>query len=193
MLRRRFTAGRLLATLLLPALLAALAPAPARAGADSEGSSTMLELRVKMRLLDKLGVDALHVDVESRGSKIFLSGTVQKRATAELAEEVTRSVEGVAKVKNRLDVAEYAKNPDKVGVAATETEREVKDALLELEVSAALVDRMGSDGFRIGTDAASGVVTLEFPAGFPGDRRDQAIAIAKKVSGVQRVVELAKQ
>jgi len=191
MLRRRHAAGRLLAALLLPALLAALAPAPA--GADSEGSSTMLELRVKMRLLDKLGVDALHVDVESRGSKILLTGTVQKRATAELAEEVTRSVEGVGKVKNRLEVAEYAKSPDKVGVAATEAEREVKDALLELEVSAALVDRMGSDGFRIGTDAASGIVTLEFPAGFPGDRRDQAMAIAGKVSGVRRVVELAKQ
>jgi hyperosmotically inducible protein len=186
----------LLAALAAAAFLAGPAAAPALAAgaaADAETSSLMLELKVKMTLLEKLGVDALRVDVASKGSRITLSGTVKKRATAELAEEVAGSVAGVRRVKSRLRVAEYQESPDKVGNAATEAEREVKDSLLEGRVRAALVDQMGRDGFRIGTDAASGIVSLEFAAGFDSARRAQAIAIAEKVPGVGRVVELAKR
>lgn len=191
MLHRPVAVGCLLSALLLAGAL----PAPAVAGTEEteESSSLLLELKVKMTLLEKLGVDALHVDVESEGSRILLTGTVKKRATAELAEEVTRTVAGVTRVKNGLKVGEYEENPDKVGTAATEAEREVKDSLLEMKVTAALVDQMGSDGFRIGTDAASGVVSLEFPTGLAPARRDQAIAIARKVAGVERVIELARQ
>ncbi len=192
MSRIRTLAGALAAALLLAAPLATAALAADR-GADSETSSLLLELKVKMTLLEKLGVDALRVDVASKGTKITLSGTVKKRATAELAQEVARTVEGVAKVRNRIKVAEYAESPEKVGNAATEAEREVKDSLLEGKVRAALLDQMGRDGFRIGTDAASGVLSLEFPAGFSPERRAQAIEIAGKVAGVERVIELAKQ
>ena len=188
--RNRFVAAALAALLAAPFTL----PAPAAAGESSaETSSLMLELRVKMTLLEKLGVDALRIEVDSKGSKIQLAGTVKKRATAELAEEVTRSVAGVTRVRSKLKVAEYQESSEKLGNAATEAEREVKDSLLEVKVRSALVDQMGRDGFRIGTDAASGVVSLEFPAGFAAARRDQAMEIVGKVGGVERVIELAKR
>lgn len=190
MLRRRIGSVSLLAAALL---FAPLATPVAAALPSAETSSLMLELRVKMTLLEKLGIDALRVDVGSKGSRILLTGTVKQRATAELAEEVAHSVEGVRRVKNSLKVAEYQASSEKVGVAATEAEREVRDSLLEVKVRAALVDQMGRDGFRIGTDVASGVVSLEFSAGFDAARRDQALAIAGKVSGVERVIELARQ
>lgn len=189
MFSTRTLAGGLVAALLLALHFAA----PAVAAADDETSSWMLELKVQMTLLEKLGVDALRVDVASKGDRITLSGTVRKRATKELAEEVARSVDGVRKVRSKIKVAEYEEGPEKVGNAATEAEREVKDSLLEGKVRAALLDQMGRDGFRIGTDAASGVVSLEFPAGLSQERRQQAVAIVEKVAGVDRVIELARQ
>jgi hypothetical protein len=51
---------------------------------------------------------------------------------------------------------------------------------------------VGSDGFRIGTDAASGVVTLSFDDAFETVRRDLAVAIATGMSGVSKVVSVDK-
>ena len=56
----------------------------------------------------------------------------------------------------------------------------------------ALIDKMGSDGFRIGTDAANGVVTLSFDQAFNGGSRERAVAIATGMTGVSKVVSVDK-
>jgi len=161
------------------------------AGTKSE-STKALGLRVKLELLQKLGTDGLHVEVEATGGKVALAGEVKKRATAELAAEVARQVEGVASVDNRIRVAS-SESGDQVDRALKEAENELADAALETSVHLALIDRLGSDGFRIGTDAASGVVTLEFPKSIEPDRRRDAVATAKRVQGVKKVVTLDKE
>ena len=164
------------------------------AGASQEASESTraLGLRVKLELLQKLGTDALRIEVESDGGKVRLAGEVKKRATAELAEDVAKKVEGVTQVANDLTVAGEPEPTSGTDAFVAEAEREVSDAALEVRVRLALVDRLGSDGFRIGTDAASGVVTLEFPSTIERARRRDAIATAEKVPGVDKVVSLDK-
>ena len=159
------------ATLLVAGLLAF----GAVASAADDTSSARLGLKVKTALLDKLGVDALHVTVASNGgAKVTLTGTVNKRATSELATTVAKNVVGVTFVDNDIKLAEYKESKEKVGNAVKETEREVKDGLLEVKVREALIDSLGADGMKVGTEAASGNVTLSFPASFSAAQRAQA-------------------
>jgi osmotically-inducible protein OsmY len=161
--------------------------------ADEDSASTRaLALRVKLELLQKLGTDALRIDVDNEGGEVRLAGEVKKRSTAELAEDITKKVSGVTAVANDLQVAGEPAPTASTDAFVAEAEREVSDAALEVRVRLALVDRLGSDGFRIGTDAASGVVTLEFPAAFERARRRDAMATAEKVKGVEKVVALDK-
>lgn len=158
-------------------------------------STRALALRVRLELLQKLGVDGLRVEVDADEGKVRLGGQVKKRSTAELAEEVARKVEGVTAVANDIRIEGEAATTtpgEKVDAALNEAERELADAALETRARIALVDRLGSDGFRIGTDAASGVLTLEFPKGMERARRHDAIEVAKKVPGVEKVVSLDK-
>ncbi|MEO8504350.1 MAG: BON domain-containing protein [Acidobacteriota bacterium] len=178
------------ATLLVAGLLAF----GVAASASDDTNSALLGLKVKTALLEKLGVDALHVTVDSMGSaKVKLAGTVNKRATSELASTVAKSVVGVTFVDNDIKLAEYKDSKEKVGNAVTETEREVKDGLLEVKVREALISSLGGDGMKVGTEAASGTLTLAFPADFSAALRTQAETAAKGVSGVTKVVTLDKK
>lgn len=160
------------------------------AGADATRGAGM---RVKLELLQKLGTDALHIDVDAAAGRITLNGEVRKRATAELAAELARKVAGVTEVRDNLRVSGAPEPTSDAEAMLAETERELADAALEVRVGLALVDRLGSDGFRIGTDAASGVVTLEFPAAIERSRRKDAVATAEKVDGVQRVIAVERR
>lgn len=150
-------------------------------------------LKVKLALLDHLGADALPVDVEMTGGGVRLTGTVTRRETMELAYTVARSVSGVEGVWNDLQVASTSKGSSKVGAAVGEAEAEVKDAVLSSKVRLALVDKMGGDGLKIGTEVASGAVTLELPSGLTAERRQQALDTAKGVAGVARVLSVDKR
>jgi hypothetical protein len=164
----------------------------AKRGAGRRGDSTAaLGLKVKLELLQKLGVDGLRVDVEAQGGSVVLAGEVKKRETSELASEVARQVKGVTSVENKIRLAgNGGATADK---ALAEAEHELADAALETRARMRLVDRLGSDGFRIGTDAASGVLTLEFPKEMPAPRRKEAVKVAKRVEGVKKVVSLEKK
>ncbi|HSM14324.1 MAG TPA: BON domain-containing protein [Thermoanaerobaculia bacterium] len=164
------------------------------AGARADQQADWLTTaKVKLELLSKLGVDSLGVSVETANGVVVLTGEVGKRETKELADEIVRNVEGVTKVKNRIRFEAPGSDDAKVGAAVSEAEKEVKDGILESRLRIALVDRMGSDGFRIGTEAADGVVTLEFGRDLPSDRRAQAKKIAEGVEGVRKVVSIEKK
>lgn len=180
------------AAILAAGLMAFSFAAQAAESADSDLSSTLLSLKVKAVLLEKFGTDALHVDAKGVGSKITLTGTVSKRATRELSGDIAKSVKGVTSVDNDLKLAEY-QTKEKVGAAVTETEREVKDGLLEIKVREALIEKLGAAGTTVGTDAASGTLTLEFPKDMTAAHRAQAEEAVKAVSGVVKVVTVDKK
>lgn len=182
---RRFL-GRTLVLLSLPLATAAFAADTATA------PDWTLTPKVKLELLDKLGADALHINVESHAGAVQLLGNVDKRATKELAGNVAKSVAGVKSVDNELTL-EPAKQPEgtmKKGMQ--EAESEVKDAMLESRVRIALVEKLGGDGFKVGTEVASGVVTLEFDRAATQEQRSAAVTATQGVSGVAKVVTLDK-
>jgi osmotically-inducible protein OsmY len=173
---------------LMAALVGAVLCSAAPVSAHEDQANWLTTLNVKLALFDKLGTDSLNVNVDSSAGNVVLRGTVSKRATKELAENVAESVDGVAEVDNelRVEAATSSQSAEAVG----EAEAELEDATLETKIRIALIDKMGSDGFTIGTEAASGVVTLEFDRGLAADRRQLAIATVRGVGGVKKVVSV---
>jgi osmotically-inducible protein OsmY len=148
------------------------------------GDAALTELKVKAALLEKLGTDALGIKVAVVGDKVTLTGAVSKRSTEELAEEVARSVEGVKKVDNRLEVVESAQSSGNV-------ENEASDSLLESKVKMALASEIGRHAWKVEVEATDGVVSLR---GTVPDRQRHEIAVktAKETKGVRKVVDLLK-
>jgi len=179
-------------TLVKMVLVGALLIGGSVANAADNKADWTTTLNVKLALLEKLGTDSLHVDVDSNAGALTLKGTVDKRETRELASTVAKSVTSVKSVQNDITVEASVANPNKTGVAAGEAEAEVKDAILATRIRLALVDKMGSDGFKIGTEAANGVVTLAFDHDFNTARRKEAGKVVKGVDGVTKVVSVDK-
>ena len=157
---------------------------PLRAGDHSPRrvNEAQLELKVRARLLSEVKRDALPIHVEAEGSTIILTGTMTKKSSLDLAEEVAKSVEGVKMVKNRLVLSE---NP-----AAQSTEGpEVSDALLETKIKSKLLAKTGVRAFKVEVEASSGVVSL---SGTVHDRtlHDKVLHIARETEGVKEVHDL---
>lgn len=180
---------KLVATMILAG--AVLVGGSAASAADNTADWTTT-LKVKLALLDKLGADSLHVEVDALAGALTLKGTVDKRETRELAETVAKSVEGVKSVNNDVKLEASVANPSKTSAAIAEAEAEVKDAVLSTKIRLALGDKMGSDGFKIGTEVADGVVTLEFAKDFANARRREASKVVEAVAGVTKVISIEK-
>ena len=175
------------------ALLDKLGALPNAAGAVEPLTWLTASAGRETRLVDGLGAGkALDLSQTGpvEGYDVTLKGTVVKRETLELANSVAKSVTGVKGVKNDLHVAANVNNPSQTAVAAGETEAELEDAVLSTKVRLALVDKMGTDGFKIGTVAASGVVSLEFDKEFTAARRSEAAKVVKSVDGVTKVISV---
>ena len=182
------TAIRMLAFLFTVSLLTATG-----AAAWDENADWSTALRVRLALLQELGTDGLRVEVTSDGGEVRLAGTVEKRATRELAAEVARGVEGVAKVRNDLRLETPEPGANVVESTAREAEAEVEDAVLESKAHLALIDKFGSDGFRVAVEAASGVITLGVPETIPSKRRREMVGLVEDVAGVRKVIAVEKR
>lgn len=175
------------------ALLGAVLLTAGAASASDTKADWTTKLSVELALLNKLGTDSLQIDVDAEAGALKLTGTVDKRETRELAESVAKSVTGVTSVSNDIKLEASEQNPSKSSVAAGEAEAELKDALMATKIRIALADKMGSDGFKIGTEVANGVVTLAFPVEFTATRRTEARRMVDSVSGVTKVVSIDKK
>ena len=149
------------------------------------GDAALTELKVKAALLEKLGTDALGIKVAVVGDKVTLTGAVSKRSTEELAEEVARSVEGVKKVDNRLEVVASG------GQAGGNVEAEANDSLLESKVKMALASEIGRHAWNVEVEATDGVVSLRGTVP-DAQRREIAVKTARDTKGVRKVVDLLK-
>lgn len=184
----------LLAALLAGSLLsscASTAPGTARGGWAGEEDSVedaSMVADIRLALLDKLGFDALGVNVATNGGRVYLTGRVDKRATQELAEEVALSIPGVTGVENSLTLKEpsAATAP---GQAVTNTEFEVKDAVLEMRVGKNLLAEMGRHSLPLEVESTDGVVSVRGPV---PDRERKRIALrtAEETEGVKKVIDL---
>jgi len=179
-------------TLVKLVLIGAVLIGGAAANAADNQADWTTTLNVKLALLNQLGTDSLHVDVDSNTGALTLKGTVDKRETRELAGTIAKAVAGVTSVQNDILLEASVENPDKAGVAAGEAAAELKDAVLATRVRLVLVERMGADGFKIGTEAANGVVTLRFGQDFAAAQREKATKHVRNVTGVTKVLAIHK-
>ncbi len=172
-------------TWMIPTLLAlALGwPATSRAS-ESREADWKVTGGVKLALLEKLGPEALEITVETDDGVVRLDGDVEKRETLELAPRIARGVEGARRVESNLTLEPgEEESPSKLEHAKAE----VQDGILETRLRIALVDGLGLDGFKVGTEAVNGVVLLEFDRHAPKSLRKGAIRIAKALDGVRKV------
>ncbi len=184
----------LLASLLAGSLLsscATTAPGTARggwAGEEENVEDASLGTDVRLALIEKLGFDALSINVDTAGGRVYLTGGVETRATQELAEEVARSVKGVTKIENRLSL-KGGSGETAVEHAVTSTELEVKDAALELRVGKNLLGEIGRHALSLEVESTDGVVSVR---GRVPDRQRKELALkaAQDTAGVKKVVDL---
>ncbi len=177
-------AGRRVALVLAVAVVVAGAAA---VGADEGWRSTFAALKIKITLLEKLGSDALGIHVERSGDEVVLTGEVGARSTQELAEEVALSVDGVDSVDNRITVK--PEEGGRIERAARDAGREIDDAILESKVKLRLFEELGEHAGAIEVEAVEGVVSLRGTVP-DRDREKIALATAKSVKGVAKVVDL---
>lgn len=70
--------------------------------ADEEVRDALLEMRVKGRLLDEIGGQAMHVEVEASNGVVSLRGTVPTDDQRDIALRTARRTKGVTKVINLI-------------------------------------------------------------------------------------------
>lgn len=143
---------------------------------------------VHVVLLEKLGADALHVSVHTHEGHVQLAGTVTKRETKELAEDIAKKVSGVVSVDNDLRTVKEITGSDRVSVAAKEVEHETKDAILTGRVRAHLIGKMGSDALKVHIHTADGVVYLTFSKELGKAERKKSAELARGTEGVKKVI-----
>jgi len=188
-MRTKSLAGIILVGIALLGATAARAATAAKVDAAQLDGTTALN--VKLALLDKLGTDALQIGVKSVGGTVRLAGTIDRQKAKDRAGTIAMGTRGVRRVENgiRLGAAVAASPGD---APAGPADAQLTDAVLETRLSLALIDKMGGDGLRIGTDAAGGVVTLSFEGDSNTDNRERAVAIATGTAGVSKVVSVDK-
>ncbi|MBI2213137.1 MAG: BON domain-containing protein [Acidobacteria bacterium] len=163
-----------------------LDPVVARADDDTSGvqelADTVQGLAVRAMLVDRLGVDAVRINVSVSGREALLSGTVPNVKLKRMAPDAALSVRGVTIVRNEIEVVN---GPGAIHHA----ERELRNAALAIKVRAALFAELGRTAMTIDVDAVDGVVTLRGSVDTPG-MSELATRAASSVNGVKKVVNI---
>jgi hyperosmotically inducible protein len=76
----------------------------ASTGITQDAKDATLTAKVKSALAADVGLSTLKIDVDSAGTTVTLKGTVDSADKKQRAEEVARKVDGVATVRNQLQV-----------------------------------------------------------------------------------------
>ncbi len=205
--RRRALVSALIVLGLLGGLLYFLVGEPQLHSAASRGEAghaadrlqeALLGLKVWIALLEKMGMEAMDLRIDTEGNRVFLRGAVASASAERMAREVAASVDGVGEVKSeiRLRPAEGGSGADTVtgvkekAVRTTRAvKREVGDALLEARIKTKLLSEVGANAMRIDVEASRGMVSLK-GAVKSHEVKTLALAAARGTTGVRGVVDL---
>jgi osmotically-inducible protein OsmY len=178
-----------LATVLLASSLAGCAPlivgtaavgtalvVTDRRSSGAQVDDETIEVRAGMRLKDALG-DRVHINVSSYNRQVLLTGEAPTEAMKQQAEQVVSRVENVKGVVNEIGV-----------MAPTSLTQRSNDTLITGKVRASFVDAsdLQTSAFRVVTERGNVYLMGRVSA----READRATAIARQISGVQRVVRI---
>jgi osmotically-inducible protein OsmY len=167
----------------LCATLAILAAAPLQVAEAEERTAGQvvddmsIAARTKVALAADPVTDAIKIDIEVDKDMVQLNGFVDTEAERARAEEIARSVEGVAAVKNNLRLQPHDRTVGEY----------VDDKALVVEVKAALAEDPVAHTLKIDVEVDHGVVSLGGHVDTEAER-EAALNAAKKVAGVVAVI-----
>jgi osmotically-inducible protein OsmY len=135
-----------------------------------------IEVRAASRLKDALG-DRVHINVSSYNRQVLLTGEAPTDAMKQQAEQIVSRVENVRGVVNDIAV-----------MAPTSLTQRSNDTLITGKVRASFVDAsdLQTSAFRVVTERGNVYLMGRVSA----READRATAIARQISGVQRVVRI---
>ncbi|MGE0639805.1 MAG: BON domain-containing protein [Thermoanaerobaculia bacterium] len=179
-------------SMLLLLIALTLVPAGLLAADDEMSTAWITAEKVKAAMLDKGAERALPIEVTMDRTTAILTGEVESKIVQELATEVALSVEGVAKVDNRLHVVgEKKASQMSAEEAAAANEQELQDARLESSAKLALYKEIGLRARKIEVEAVMGVVSLR--GSLPDAPRKQiALETVTRMKDVKKVIDLIK-
>lgn len=170
-------------------LAACLAGAPmAQAGSENEYSGEMrdawLDGKIETAFTLNRHLNPFRIDTEVENGMVYLDGTVRSDVDRDLAGEIAKSVKGVKKVENRLQVAEMQEG--EVEQAADGFMQHVSDATTTAMVKSKLLANGNTKGLQINVDTTDDVVTLT--GSVESDEiRDLAEQLAQNTNNVKSV------
>ncbi|MDN5751661.1 MAG: BON domain-containing protein [Nitrosospira sp.] len=138
---------------------------------------SVITTKVKSALLADDIVKGLDIQVETRKGEVQLSGFVDSQEQIDRATAVTKGVEGVKNVINKMTIK----------TAGTTVGDKIDDGLITTKVKAALLANDVVKGTDIAVETRNGEVQL---SGFVNNQTqiDRATEIARGVEGVKNVV-----
>jgi hyperosmotically inducible protein len=145
--------------------------------AGEQIDDTVVTARVKTALIADSDTKARQIDVEVFRGTVQLNGFVDSAAEKSAATRVARGVDGVAEVRNNLQV--------RPGGGATAGEV-VDDTTLTAKVKAALIENPETKAHQINVAASNGTIQL---SGFVDSAaaKSAATQVARSVGGVKSV------
>jgi hyperosmotically inducible protein len=137
---------------------------------------SVITAKVKAALLDRIDIKGSDIQVETRKGEVMLSGFVDSQGQIDNAVAVTRGIQGVNSVDNKLSL--------EVGVASIGNK--LDESVITTKVKAALLADTSIKGLDITVNTSKGEVQL---SGFVDNQGqiERAVQVARAIEGVTQV------
>lgn len=129
-------------------------------------------------------LNPFRIDTEVENGTVYLDGTVESDIDRDLAGEIAKSVGGVVKVENRLQVE--AMDEGSMDQASNDLLQTVNDATTTAVVKTKLLANANTKGLKINVDTENDVVTLSGIVE-SDEERDLAVKLAQNTDSVESV------
>ncbi len=143
----------------------------------TEIDDSVVTTRVKAALLNHIDIKGSDIAVETRKGEVMLSGFVANQDQVDQALKVTKAIEGVKSVDNKLSLKEGA---------ATTVGTKIDDSVITAQVKSALLADASIKSVDISVATRKGEVQL---SGFVNNQGqiDRAVEVARAIEGVTQV------
>lgn len=119
--------------------------------------------KLETALLFNEHLNSFAIDSDVRAGTAYLQGTVESDIDRDLAEEIAKSIKGVNKVENELDVDQAkarAARDDDASMERQGFKQDVLNATLTARIKSRLLVNNNTGGLSIDVDSRDGMVTL---------------------------------
>ena len=149
-------------------------------------TDTTITAHVKAKLMGERGLKHSEISVTTVNGVATLTGRAKNADAKSLAEESTKTVDGVKSVDNQLLDMEGQPMPSRTHRVVAKTERVVSDSWITTKVKSEILANSVSKGFDVSVDTSHGTVTLS--GALPSQHAiEKVTSIAERVHGVKSV------